>query len=70
MKPQQLLDHINISDAMPPSQIILEAFRRNKGIPNEAIVQQLSKQVLLPVESPEDCAKQSSQRRKESCCYA
>ncbi len=54
MKPQQLLDHVNkggkISGAMPPSLVILEAFKKNKGVPDEAIVQELSKQVLLPVD--------------------
>lgn len=52
--PKQLINYVNnggkMSDAMPPSHVILESFKRNNGIPNEVTVEQLSKQVLLPVE--------------------
>ena len=39
-----------MSDPMPPSQVILELFKRNNGIPSEVVVEQLSRQVLLPVD--------------------
>ena len=39
-----------MSDPMPPSQVILESFKRNNGIPSEVVVEQLSMQVLLPVD--------------------
>lgn len=54
MKPQQLINYVNnggkMSDPMPPSQVILESFKRNNGIPSEVVVEQLSRQVLLPVD--------------------
>ena len=54
MKPHQLINYVNnggkMSDPMPPSQVILESFKRNNGIPSEVVVEQLFMQVLLPVD--------------------
>lgn len=55
MKPEQLVNHVGddgkvVGNTKPPSQVILESFKTNKGIPNDRIVETLSKQVLLPID--------------------
>ncbi|CAB4038415.1 Chromatin modification-related YNG2 [Paramuricea clavata] len=54
MKPNQLISLAKTAGTTPickpPSQVILESFKTNKGIPDENAVEALSKQVLLPVD--------------------